>query len=129
MNVPILVQAYRFLVKADLAMRMGAFEAVQTMLRRQAVFSVDPSLRVPVATTCHAVDLAAAFYFKPVLCLQSSAATTILLRRHGWNAALVIGVQLLPFKSHAWVEVNDEVVNDRPYIRDRYRVLDRCGAE
>jgi transglutaminase superfamily protein len=41
-----------------------------------------------------------------VLCLQRSAATTLLLRRHGWDAEMVIGAKLLPFQSHAWVEVN-----------------------
>jgi hypothetical protein len=72
------------------------------------------------------MDLACVFYFKRVLCLQRSAATTVLLRRHGWNAEMVIGVQLMPFQSHAWVEVQSRVVNDKPYVTEIFQVLDRC---
>lgn len=75
---------------------------------------------------CHVIDLACVFYFKQVLCLQRSAATTLLLRRHGWNAEMVIGAQLLPFKSHAWVEIQGVVVNDKPYMQEIYQVLERC---
>jgi len=39
---------------------------------------------------------------------------------------MVIGAQKLPFKAHAWVEVNEQVVNDKPYTREMYAVLDRC---
>jgi hypothetical protein len=72
------------------------------------------------------MDLACVFYPKSVLCLQRSAATTLLLRRHGIRAELVIGAQMLPFKSHAWVEVEGTVVNDKPYMREIYQVLERC---
>jgi len=61
-----------------------------------------------------------------VLCLQRSAATTMLLRRHGAAAEMVIGAQVLPFKSHAWVEVDRVIVNDKPYIKEIYQELERC---
>ena len=68
-------------------------------------------------------DYACTLYFKRVLCLQRSSATTVLLRRYGWNAELVVGVQTLPFRSHAWVEVAGTVVNDRAEIIGSYKVL------
>jgi len=61
-----------------------------------------------------------------VLFLQRSAATACLLKKYGVAAQLVIGTQPLPFKAHAWVEVEGTVVNDKPYIREMYAVLDRC---
>jgi hypothetical protein len=79
-----------------------------------------------VAQLCRAIDLACVFYFKRVMCLQRSAATTVLLRRYGWDAKLVIGTKLLPFQSHAWVEIEGRVVNDKPYMLEIYRVLERC---
>jgi Transglutaminase-like superfamily len=79
-----------------------------------------------VAQLCRAIDLACVFYFKRVMCLQRSAATTALLRHYGWRAKLVIGTKLLPFQSHAWVEIDDDVVNDKPYMLEIYRVLERC---
>jgi len=32
----------------------------------------------------------------------------------------------MPFKAHAWVEVDGLVVNDKPYTPELYGVLDRC---
>ena len=75
---------------------------------------------------CRAVDLACVFYPKQIFCLQRSAVTVILLRRYKIQAEMVIGAQLLPFKSHAWVEVDGIVVNDKPYMREIYAVLERC---
>lgn len=88
----------------------------------------------PVATSgppsidgiCRAIDLACVFYFKHVRCLQRSAATVLLLRRYGWKAELIIGAELVPFRSHAWCEVEGAVVNDRPYMREIYQVLASC---
>jgi transglutaminase superfamily protein len=73
-----------------------------------------------------AVDLAAALYFKPVLCLQRSAAAACLLKRQGYPAEMVIGVQQLPFVAHAWVELNGMVLGDKPYMREIYSELSRC---
>jgi hypothetical protein len=89
----------------------------------------DGNVAVPSKTLCQAVDLACVFYFKQVLCLQHSAATTLVLRRHGWEAEMVIGAQITPPKLHAWVEIKGVVVNDKPYMRDIYQVLNRCSSE
>lgn len=78
-----------------------------------------------VERICSAVDLACVWYPKRCLCLQRSAATTCLLRRYGVRAEMIVGVQKLPFKAHAWVEVNGRVVNDKPYTHELYAVLDR----
>ena len=73
-----------------------------------------------------AVNMACIWYWKEVLCLQRSAATTCLLKQHGIAAQMVIGTQKMPFKAHAWVEVDGVVVNDKPYMPEMYQVLDRC---
>lgn len=75
---------------------------------------------------CKAVDMACIWYWKEVLCLQRSAATVCLLRSFGIRAQLAIGAQPLPFKAHAWVEVDGRVVNDKSYVSEIYSVLDRC---
>lgn len=72
---------------------------------------------------CRAVLLAAALYWKPVLCLQRSHCVARLLRAHGVPARLVIGYRPVPFFSHAWVEVAGRVVNDSPVYRQRLRIL------
>jgi hypothetical protein len=72
------------------------------------------------------IDLACLWYPKRVLCLHRSAATACLLRKYGVPAEMVLGVQQLPFRAHAWVEVAGRTVNDRPYVNELYLVLDRC---
>jgi hypothetical protein len=72
-----------------------------------------------------AVDEACVWYVKRAPCLQRSAVTACLLRRHGVRAELVIGYRALPFESHAWVEVDGHVVNDRPQYQRVFTVLER----
>jgi hypothetical protein len=85
-----------------------------------------PNLPDCVDKLCAALDMACIWYPKQVLCLQRSAAAVCLLRSSGVRARLVIGAQPLPFRTHAWVEVNGRVVTDKPYMREIYAVLDEC---
>jgi len=70
--------------------------------------------------------MAGIWYWKESLCLQRSAALTCLLKRYGVPAQMVIGAQQMPFKAHAWVEVDGRVVNDKSYIPEMYAIVDRC---
>jgi hypothetical protein len=81
---------------------------------------------VTVEHVCHAMDIACIWYPKHVLCLQRSAATVCLLRSYGVPAEMVIGVQQMPFRAHAWVEVEGGVVNDKQYTGEMYAALVRC---
>ena len=98
----------------------GLYEKVRTYHVEQAAND-----STTVKQICTAVDIACIWYWKEVQCLQRSAAATCLLKRHGVRARLVIGAQQMPFKAHAWVEVDGNVVNDKPYIHEMYAVLDR----
>lgn len=75
------------------------------------------------ALVVDAVAWAACFYWKPALCLQRSVVTTVLLRKYGIPARLVIGYRPAPFFSHAWVEVDGRTVNDSPFYRERLQIL------
>src|ERR1700743_1172266 len=121
----LILRSWIWIFYFDYLMLVRGCDAVDAAVRGQR----SASLHSPIsdhAAICHAVDLACVFYFKPVLCLQRSAATIVLLRRRGWHAEMVIGAQLLPFQSHAWVEIQGNVVNDKPYINQIFQVLDRC---
>lgn len=58
-------------------------------------------------------------------CLARSFALAAVLRRNGSDAQLCIGVQDLPFLSHAWVEANGHLLNDPLSIFDQYQVIAR----
>lgn len=116
-------QAWVGLAVFDVA-RLGGFTRVHERIRRGAV-GARPRGNNPIAEIVWAVDEACVWYPKRVHCLQRSAVATRLLRRNGITAELVIGYRPIPFESHAWVEVNGQVVNDRPQYQRAFSVLDR----
>lgn len=125
----LIVESWFLLLHFERIMRFRGFGEIYRIIRQQQVRPLDSNARVSSAQLCRAVDYACVFYFKRVLCLQRSAATTILLRRHGWSVEMVIGAQMLPFKTHAWCEIGGSVINDKPYMPDIYAVLERIGSD
>ncbi len=73
-----------------------------------------------------AMNYALIWYPKRVHCLQRAAVTTCLLRNAGVPAQLVLGAQKVPFKAHAWVEVDRKTVNERVDVQGKYGVWERC---
>jgi Transglutaminase-like superfamily len=121
----LVLQAYLKLIHFDFYLARKDFTAIHNKVRHCAVAKNDPSPGA-VEQICAAVDMACIWYWKEALCLQRSAALACLLKRHGVPAKMVIGAQQMPFKAHAWVEVEGRVVNDKPYTAELYGVLDRC---
>jgi hypothetical protein len=119
------IESWMLLLLLEGAMRFRGLSKLHELVRKQRLHSFHINTTPSPEALCHASDLACVFYFKQVLCLQRSAATALLLKRYGYEAKLVIGAQVLPFKSHAWVEIGGGVVNDKPYVPDIYMVLER----
>ena len=121
----LVLRAYWKLIYFDLYLARGNFAELYQKVRN---CSLGTSVAVPDVTAeiCAAVDMACIWYWKEVLCLQRSAATACLLKEYGVAAQMMIGAQQMPFKAHAWVEVDSRVVNDKPYVREMYAVLDHC---
>jgi hypothetical protein len=125
--MPVLVlKAYLSLIYFDLCLVRGDFAALYRKVRNTRLASQIPVSADITGEVCRAVDTASIWYWKQVLCLQRSATTTCLLRNHGVSSQMVIGASQMPFKAHAWVEVNGRVVNDKPYMSEVYPELDRC---
>jgi hypothetical protein len=124
--MPFLVlRAYLTLIYFDFYLARRNFAALRAKV---SYHPLGRRLEVPAVAEkiCYAVDMACIWYWKEVLCLQRSAATACLLKRYGVPAQMMIGAQQVPFKAHAWVEVDGRVINDKPYVREMYAVLDRC---
>src|SRR5258706_9796842 len=121
----LILEAYWKLIHFDLYLARGNFAAMYNEVRNYPIGekSQDPNA---VEKICYAVDMACIWYWKEVLCLQRSAATACLLKEHGIAAEMVLGTQQMPFRAHAWVEVAEQVVNDKPDVPQIYAVLDRC---
>jgi prolyl oligopeptidase len=121
----LILKAYSKLILFDLYILRGNFAALYGRVRNWPIAKNTPSPKA-VERICSAVDMACIWYWKEALCLQRSAATACLLKQAGIAAQMVIGAQPLPFKAHAWVEVDGRVVNDKSYTPEIYVVLDRC---
>lgn len=109
----------------DVLSSFCSFETIYTMVKHWAVAprAADQSV---LDRVCRAVNYASVSYPKQVRCLQCSFVTTYLLRKQGVAAQMVLGAQKLPFKAHAWVEVDGRAVNERSNVQQTYAVWDRC---
>jgi Transglutaminase-like superfamily len=120
------IESYALLFVFEVVMIFRNSQALYDIVRLHTSRAASEPPQIRTNEIVHAMDVACVFYFKKVYCLQRSAATTVLMRRHRWNATMVTGAQILPPEFHAWVQVGDEIVNDKPYMHDIYQVLDRC---
>ena len=119
----LLLRAYVLLLSLERDMSRRNFRGIYRRVKRRQI--QPPRSAASFEDACRALNVACALYFKEVQCLQRSAALVCLLRDLGIPATLVIGAQQLPFRAHAWVEVNRRVINDCISAVELYGVLDR----
>jgi len=123
--VRLMFMAFLNLIRFDVYVARHKFAALYQYVRGYPLSS-GTRPQMDATHICSAVDKACLWYWKDALCLQRSATAACLLKKFGFNAQLVIGAQQLPFRAHAWVELDGRVVNDKPYMEEIYSVLDRC---
>lgn len=124
-NACVLCESWLLLWLTEFHMRMGGAKALHDTVEKQRTVAPRRSPRRPSRQLCHALDLACVFYFKRVRCLQHSSALTLLLRRHGWDAKMLLGAQIFPATFHAWTQIGETVVNDGPHVLSTYQILKR----
>jgi hypothetical protein len=120
----VFLQALLGLIRHDLFLFRHEFAALHSKLRLLQVASRRPATE-DTEGICKAVEYACVWYPRTVHCLQRSVVTVSLLRSYGINAEMVIGALCLPFKAHAWVEIDGRVVNDKPEVQADYLVMER----
>ena len=119
------IRALLALFAYDVLSNFCRFATIYSMVKDWKVVS-PPSGQDTINRVCMAVNHACVWYPKQTLCLQRSFVTTYLLRKHGVPAHMVLGAQKLPFKAHAWVEVDGHAINERSNVQATYAVWDRC---
>jgi hypothetical protein len=111
-----------------------AYDILRVLCRFQTMYSTVRGWKVRNKTdgseiidrVSMAVNYACIWYPKQALCLQRSFVTTYLLRKRGVPAQMILGAQKLPFKAHAWVEVDGQAINERSNVQTTYAVWDKC---
>jgi Transglutaminase-like superfamily len=121
----IIVEAYLRLIVHDAFMRKHDFAALHRQIKMFPLRTNKPN-HSHTQLVSDALDIACVLYPRQVLCLQRSAVLVKMLRRHGVLAQMIIGAQKLPFKAHAWVEVDGQIVNDRLASRETFLILEVC---
>lgn len=119
-------EAWLLLVYSDCIIKFRGLKVVNDLVACRSIRSPSALNEGGFSPLMYAMEMASIFYPKHVLCLQRSVATVLLLRRYGWSGQMVIGATLIPAQFHAWVELDGAVINDKPYVVDRYKVLKRC---
>lgn len=120
----LVLRAFKELIFYDILTKLGGFKRARAYVLRTTPKQRD----APPDTVKHvvdAVDIASVFYVKRVMCLQRSFAAVRLMRTSGVKAELIIASRPLPFMSHAWVEVDNQIVNDKPGYKRKLHVLER----
>ena len=119
--------AFVALASVDCTLKVRGFAALHRFVNRWSISNNSDGEAKRVNEVCAAVDRAVTKYPKHALCLQRSAVATCLLRSYGVPAEMVIACRKTPFEGHAWVEVDERVVNDTPKVKTFYsNVLVRC---
>jgi hypothetical protein len=118
-------RALFMLIAYDVLSAFSTFGRIHKMVKHWTVAHTPPNDDA-INRVCTAVNYACIWYPKQVLCLQCAFVTAYLLRKKGVAAHMVLGAQKLPFKAHAWVEVDGRAVNERSNVQATYAVWDRC---
>lgn len=103
--------------------KFGGFYARQRIIQRWPIANKQQTDAAELPALCEAVHTAAVWYPKQTLCLQKASVTTSLLRQHGFQADMKIGIRKQPFHAHAWVEVAGQVVGDDQSVRKYFREI------
>ena len=109
----------------DSILRFGGFGSLHQMLTNWQINLGRRNDHSVIVSACTAVDKAGIWHPKQSLCLQRSAVLVCLLRAFGVPAEMVIGVHKMPFYSHAWAEVEGEVINDHRHVQIFFQTLCR----
>lgn len=120
------IKSYFLLLRVDIVLRVFGFKDIYDAVRQERTRKIAELQRTPHERLCQAMDLACVFYPKRVACFQRSIATVLLLRQYGWPVEFVNGCDISTFENHAWVELSQVVINDKPYLHEMYQILDRC---
>jgi Transglutaminase-like superfamily len=124
-TIVLTIEAYLRLVAHDIFVSRHDFAALHEHVKTFPVRRVTPKTN-PVERICSALDKACCLYPKRALCLQRSAVLIKMLRSRGLHAHMIIGAQKLPFRAHAWVELDGRILNDRLASRENFLVLEVC---
>ncbi len=125
MKMFIVLEAFWELVCYDVFIRVNTFAELHSRVKNQKTKAGRPSSTNPSAI-CDGLGVACGLYPTETFCLKRSYVLVRMLRRRAVDARMIFGVQKLPFKAHAWVEVDGIPIDDLQVLREHFTVLEAC---
>jgi len=109
-----ILQAYILRIKVDLILKIRGFKGLIDFIKKsrnpkKSYKKTNPEEYNSLASI---VNRACFYYFYRTKCLEWAATLTLLALKKGLQCNLVIGVQNMPFRAHAWGQVDNLVVAD-----------------
>lgn len=117
-----LARAWGYLLLAYVALRFLPVRRVEALLESLAR---KRNREISSARLAKLVNVAARFHLRPMTCLPRSLALRALLRQHGVEADLLIGVRRENgmLRAHAWIEDAGQPVGEPADVRRRFQPL------
>lgn len=126
----LVIHAYLLLFIIDCRLKFTKFDAVLKWLNaaksRKSTSENDSAARhrVLIARVCRAVETSTKFYYRNQKdCLPNAILACYLMKKLGVPVKFCIGVTKFPFKAHAWVEYEEQVVFTTPANLWKYRAI------
>ena len=116
------IEAWLTLYRSHSIIKNKGIQGLITALNFKTKINKDgPSYLKPneIDRLCYTLDKACLWYPKKSLCLVYAFALMQLLQKRHCPATFLIGVQTMPFYAHAWVEIQSQVINDNPQLKER----------
>lgn len=116
----LILKAFFYLCKSHFILKISKINGLigeinrNKIKTRSAVSSVEQSL-----VLASALDSACLFFPRNTACLLYAASLLMLHRNQNLECNFVIGVQNAPFYAHAWIEVDNTVINDNPELNKK----------
>lgn len=124
LRVPSLLRTWLTLIKFHVLLKVGRLTQIAepglSVTSKRSATVLDPRLRDALNRR---VRTAAAWLPFQVACLAQSLTVIEILRRHGLDATLRVGIYPYPFSAHAWAECGGQPVNELPEELLRYRAI------
>ncbi len=123
----VIAQAFILLPVIGLLVRAAGFRRLKDALTRLAPLAPILADPLPEATMItRLVTAAASRNPVPSTCLSRSLTLWLLLRRHGVDADICLGIRggTPQFEGHAWVECLGWPLNEHHRVRDHFAVMD-----
>lgn len=121
----IVLQAYLSLIKVYIVIKFFGFYGLIRYIKQQKNKNIEYLDIEPKKFICLAIALNRACFYFPirVKCLEWSAALTTMGLKKKWKCNMEVGVQLLPFRAHAWVKVNNNIIADDPGLSKTLSII------